>query len=96
MCSLQLYLSAAERWRTCLHCTCNWFTLLTFAKLNTLLQLSISFSFLPIFFAFRPGVFLDAQASLAPTHVSPSVRPLVRHTFGFPIGQRLWSPYVKS
>ena len=33
-------------------------TLLTFAKLNTLLQLSISFSFLPIFFAFRPGAFL--------------------------------------
>ena len=57
MCSLQLYLSAAERWRTCVHCTCNWFTILTFAKLNTLLQLSISFSFLPIFFAFRPGVF---------------------------------------
>ena len=36
--------------------------------------------------------FLDAQASLAPTHVRPSVR----HTFGFPICQRLWSPYVKS
>ena len=31
------------------------------------------------------GVFLDTQVSLAPTHVSPSVRPLVSHTFGFPI-----------
>ena len=27
--------------------------------------------------------FLDTQVSLAPTHVSPSVRPLVRHTFYF-------------
>ena len=29
--------------------------------------------------------FLDMQVSLAPTHVSPSVGPLVDHTFGFPI-----------
>ena len=29
--------------------------------------------------------FLDAQASLAPTHVRVSVRWSVRHTFGFPI-----------
>ena len=35
-----------------------------------------------------PGVvsaFLDTQVSLAPTHVSWSVRWLVSHTFGFPI-----------
>ena len=44
--------------------------------------------------------FLDTHLSLAPTHVRPSVRPLVRplvrDTFGFPICQRLWSPYVKN
>ena len=36
--------------------------------------------------------FLDAQASLAPTHVSPSVRD----TFEFPFYQCLWLLYVKS
>ena len=37
--------------------------------------------------------FLDTQVSLAPTHVRC---PSVRHTFGFPFCQRLWSPYMKS
>ena len=32
--------------------------------------------------------FLDTQVSLAPTHVSKSVSPLVAHTFGFPISGR--------
>ena len=36
--------------------------------------------------------FLDAQASLAPTHLCPSVG----NTFKFPFFQRLWSLYVKS
>ena len=36
--------------------------------------------------------FLDAQASLAPTQVSPSVG----HTFEFPFYQRVWLLYVKS
>ena len=36
--------------------------------------------------------FLDMRVSLAPTHVSPSVRRLVLRTFGFPFCQRLWSP----
>ena len=44
--------------------------------------------------------FLDTHVSLAPAHVSLfvrwSVRPSVGHTFGFPLCQRLWSPYVKS
>ena len=44
--------------------------------------------------------FLDTHVSLAPTHVClsvrPSVGPSIGHTFGFPICQRLWSPYVKS
>ena len=35
-------------------------------------------------------------ASISSTYPSMSVRPSVGHTFGFPIGQRLWSPYVKS
>ena len=29
-------------------------------------------------------------------YACPSVRPSVGNTFGFPICQRLWSPYVKS
>ena len=38
------------------------------------------------------NLFLDAQASLAPTHVSPSVRD----TFKFPFYHCLWLLYVKS
>ena len=45
----------------------------------TILFLSLQFSPSPLQY------FLDTQVSLAPTHVSPSVRPLVHHTFGFPI-----------
>ena len=51
----------------------------------------------------RPGTslydvlqFLDAQASLAPTQVSLSVRWSVGDTFEFPFYQRLWLLYVKS
>ena len=44
----------------------------------------------------RLSLFLDTHVSLAPTHVSPSVRPSVRNTFEFPFYQRLWLLYVKS
>ena len=40
--------------------------------------------------------FLDTHVSLAPTHVCLFVRKSVGDSFGFPICQRLWSPYVKS
>ena len=45
---------------------------------------------------FTKTTFLDAQASLAPTHVCLSVRWLVGHTFEFPYYQSLWLLYVKS
>ena len=37
------------------------------------------------------ALFLDAQSSLTPTHVSPSIRPSVSDTFLFPFCQRLWA-----
>ena len=35
--------------------------------------------------------FLDTQVSLAPTHVSPLVRPSVGDTFEFPFYQHPWT-----